>query len=111
MEFGPGFWGPIVATVALLFIAAVAWLIFALGQRVTKPKPSAEKLKTYACGEEIRAEEVHADSEQFYSPIRRVFRPFYRYIRPGHTGILNTYIFWVIVGLIVILISIAVALG
>ncbi len=111
MEFGPGFWGPIIATAALLLITAVAWLILIGGRKITKAKPSAQKLQTYACGETLGAEEIHPDSEQFYSPIRRVFRPFYRYIRPAHTGILNTYLFWVIAGLIIIMISIALALG
>lgn len=109
--FGPGFWGPIIATAALLLIAAIAWLILIGGRRITKAKPTVQKIQTYACGETLAAEEIHPDSEQFFSPIRRVFRPFYRYVRPGHTGILNTYLFWVVVGLIVILVAIAVVLG
>ncbi len=110
MEFGPGFWGPLVATAALLLIVAVTWLILIGGRRITKAKPSAKKLQTYACGELLDADEAHADSEQFFSPIRRVFGPFYRYVRPGHTGILNTYLFWVVVGFIIILAAIAVIL-
>ncbi len=109
--FGPGFWGPIIATAALLLITAVTWLILIGGRRITKAKPTAQKIQTYACGETLKAEEVHADSEQFFSPIRRVFKPFYRYVRPEHTGILNTYLFWVVVGLIIILAAIAVVLG
>ena len=108
--FGPGFWGPIIATAALLLITAVTWLILIGGRKITKANPSAQKLQTYACGETLRAEEIHPDSEQFFSPIRRVFRPFYRYVRPGHTGILSTYLFWVVVGFIVILVAIAVVL-
>lgn len=108
--FGRGFWGPIIATAAMLLIATVGGLILLGGRRITKAKPSAGKLKTYACGEELKAGEIHADSEQFFSPIRRVFRPFYRYIRPAHSGDLSTYLFWVVVGLIIILISIAVAM-
>jgi hypothetical protein len=49
---------------------------------------------------------MHADSEQFFSPIRRVFRPFYRYIQAAHTGVLSTYLLWVIVGFIIVLIII-----
>ena len=109
--FGPGFWGPIIATAAMLLIAAVGGLILLGGRRLTKAKPSVEKLKTYACGEELEASDIHADSEQFFSPIRRVFRPFYRYIRPAHSGDLSTYLFWVVAGLIIILISIALVIG
>lgn len=109
--FGPGFWGPLIATAAMLLIAGVGGLILLGGRRLTKAKPSAGKIKTYACGEELEAREIHMDSEQFFSPIRRVFRPFYRYIRPVHSGDLSTYLFWVIIGLIVALISIALVLG
>lgn len=110
MDFGPGFWGPIVATAAIVLGAAIAWLILKGGHRITKKRPSAEKVKTYACGEELKPEEVRVDSEQFYSPIRRVLRPFYRYIKPLHSGVLSTYLFWVVVGFIIILIAIALLL-
>lgn len=109
--FGPGFWGPILATAALMLIAVVGGLILLAAKKASKVKPSPQKFKTYACGEELGAEEIHADSEQFFSPIRRVFRPFYRYIRPGHGGDLSAYLFWVMVGLIVILVSVVLVLG
>ena len=113
MEFGPefgGYWGPIVATSTIVLGIAIAWLLLKVGHKITAHKPSADKLKTYACGEEAKPEESHIDSEQFFSPIRRVFRPFYRFVRPAHSGILSTYLFWVMVGLIVILLAIALTL-
>jgi len=110
MEFGPGIWGPIVATVVMLLGVAVAYLLLLASRKYITPKPSLEKLRTYACGEVLKPDEVHVDSEQFYSPIRRVFRPFYRYVQPRHTGILTTYLLWVVVGFIIILIAIMVAL-
>lgn len=109
--FGPGFWGPILATAALLLIAAVGGLILLGAKRAFKVRPSPQKFKTYACGEELETWEMHADSEQFFSPFRRVFGPFYRYIRPGHTGDLGAYLFWVVVGLIAIFVSIVLLLG
>lgn len=110
MEFGPGIWGPIVATAVMLLGVAIGYLLLSISRRYIVPKPSAEKLRTYACGEVLRPEEVHVDSEQFYSPIRRVFRPFYKYVQPRHTGVLSTYLLWVIAGFIIILIAIVVAL-
>lgn len=109
--FGPGFWGPVLATAALMLIAAVGGFILLGAKRATKVKPSPQKFKTYACGEELGAEEIHVDSEQFFSPIRRVFGPFYRYIRPGHGGDLSAYIFWVVVGLVLIFVSIVLVMG
>jgi hypothetical protein len=110
MEFGPGFWGPVIATAVMLFGAAIGYLMLALSRRYLVPKPSPEKLRTYACGEVLKPEEMHVDSEQFYSAMRRAFKPFYKYVQPKHTGILSTYLLWVVVGFILILIAIAVAL-
>ena len=110
MEFGQGFWGPIVATAVLLLGAALAYLLILLSHRYIARKPSSEKLKTYGCGEEVKPEEVHVDSEQFYSPLRRAFKPFYKYVQSKHSGILSTYLLWVIVGFVVVLIAVMLAL-
>lgn len=110
MEFGWGFWAPIIATGAMLLGAVVAYSLLRGGRTIVKPKPTTEKLKTYACGEEARPEEVRIDSEQFYSPVRRVFKPFYRYARPAHGGLLSTYLLWVVLGLIIILIVVSLTL-
>jgi hypothetical protein len=99
-------WDPIVVTAAILLGSLVAYIILLIGHKITKPRLTPEKLKTYACGEEAKPEETHMDSEQFFSPIRRIFRPFYRYIQPAHTGVLSTYLLWVVVGLIIIVITI-----
>lgn len=99
-------WEPIVATVAILLISLIACSLLYMGRRIAKQKPTPEKNKTYACGEELKTQEMHADSEQFFSPIRRVLRPFYRYIQAAHTGVLGTYLLWVIVGLVIIIIII-----
>jgi peptide subunit release factor 1 (eRF1) len=99
-------WEPIVATVAILLCSLIACGLWCIGRRVVKQKSTPEKNKTYACGEELKAGEMHADSEQFFSPIRRVFRPFYRYIQAAHTGVLSTYLLWAIVGLVILLVII-----
>ena len=111
MEFGPGFWTPLIATAVMLLGAVMAYALLRGGRRIVKPKPTVGKVKTYACGEEARPEEVHVESEQFYSPVRRVLKPFYRYIRPAHAGILSSYLLWAVLGFIVILIVVALMLG
>jgi len=109
--FGTGFWGPILATAALLLTAAVGWVILLGARRLSKAKPSPQKLETYACGEELSAGEIHADSEQFFSPMRRVFGRFYRHVRPGFGGDLNTYLFWSVVGLLLIFVAVLIVMG
>lgn len=110
MEFGSGFWGPLIATAAMLLGAAVAGLILLASRRIAAPKPSPSKLTSYGCGEEVKPEEAQIDSEQFYSPIRRVFRPFYRYVRPAHTGILSHYLLGVLIGFFIILLTVFILL-
>ncbi len=106
MDLGTGFWGPIVASAALLLGIAIALVLLMSSRKAIKGKPSEEKAKIFACGEELKPGESGADSEQFYSPIRRVFRGFYRYIAPAHSGILNTYLLWVVIGFGIILVAI-----
>lgn len=99
-------WDPIIATAAILLGSLVAYCLLVAGRRIVKPKPTLEKVKSYACGEELKPEETHPDSEQFFSPIRRVLRFFYRYVQPAHTGALNVYLLWAIAGFIIILVII-----
>jgi len=44
----------------------------------------------------------HRTRERFYHMIRRIFWPFYRYVRPGHSGILGTYLLWLVAGLVIV---------
>ena len=99
-------WDPIVATAAILLCSLAVWGIMRAARRTTKSSPTPEKTKTYACGEDLKPEEMHADSGQFFSPVRRVLRPFYRYVQTAHTGVLNTYLLWEIVGFVLILAAI-----
>ena len=100
-------WSPIIAAAAILFCSIAAYVLLRGARRITKQSPSPEKAKTYCCGEELKPEEMHADSGQFFSPVHRVLSPFYRYIQTAHTGDLNTYLLWLVTGLVIIMIAIA----
>lgn len=110
MEFGPGYWGPVIATGIMLLGIIIGWLILKASHRITPPNPSDAKNATYACGEESLPEETHYNTEEFYSPIRKVFNLFYKYVRPGHSGDLSTYLLWIVLGFIILLASIIVVL-
>lgn len=97
-------WNPIIAALAVLLCSFAAYCLLIAVRKAAKP--TTHKEKTYACGEELKPEEMHPDSEQFFSPVRRVLWPFYRYIQSAHTGALNTYLLWAAVGLIAVLIVI-----
>ena len=109
--FGPGFWGPVVATASMLFLAGISYLFILLNHKITPPKPTKEKVTTYACGEDISPEQARPDAEHFFSPIRRVFWPFYRHIQKRHTGELSIYLWWVVIGLLIVVAWTAYALG
>lgn len=52
----------------------------------------------------------HRTRERFYSLIRRIFWPFYRYVKPGHSGILCIYLLWVLTGFVVVFLAAMVVL-
>ncbi len=71
-------------------------------------RPSGEKLKVYACGEDYPAEKASVSHFNLYwGAVRRVFRSSYLYIRDKmHTGILNDWYFYMtvmVLSLIIIL--------
>ena len=109
--FGPGFWGPIIATASMLLIAGAGYLLILASRRISPRRPTSEKLTTYACGEDVSPSQTRPDAEFFFSPIRRVFRPFYRYIGAKHTGELSLYVWWVLIGALVLVVLTARGLG
>lgn len=111
MEFGPGLWGPVIATGAMILGAFIGWLILLGNRKLIPAQPNKEKNRVYGCGEIIQKEETQADAEQFYSPIREVFGKFYQYILPGHSGDLSSYLIWLVSGFAIILVWIILELG
>jgi len=96
-------WQPIIVTVAILLCSLATYVLLLSSHRATKAQPTPEKMKNYACGEELKPEEIHADSGQFFSAVRRVLSPFYRHVQTAHTGSVNTYLLWVVVGFVIML--------
>ncbi|MEM3401839.1 MAG: hypothetical protein QW179_00155 [Candidatus Hadarchaeales archaeon] len=95
-------WDPVTVTVTIFLGALLGYVFIYLGRAITKPAPKPLKLKNYACGEEPLP--AHPDSEQFFSAVRRVVRPFYQHVQRAHTGIISTYLLWMVLGMIVIFI-------
>lgn len=104
-------WKPVAVTLLMILGALVAWSVLTASRRLVPQNPSKEKNKTYGCGEEVQSEETKADSERFYSPIKRVFGKFYSFVRPSHSGDLNSYLTWVVAGMIIVFILILMEVG
>ncbi len=106
-----GFWGPVIATMAMILGAFIGYLILVGSRRLVPAQPNTEKNRTYGCGEIVKPEESQASAEEFYSPIKEVFGGFYEYVRPGHSGKLNSYLVWVLAGFVIIFVWIVTQLG
>jgi hypothetical protein len=103
MEF---IWDPLMVTAAMLLCSAVGYVILLISRMGTKPRPNPEKNRTYACGEVLKPEELHPDSAGFFSPIKKVIKPFYRRVGGAHTGDLNRYLLWIAAGLLVLFVTV-----
>jgi len=99
-------WEPLLPTLAMLICSAVGYLFLVIAHRNTKSKPTPEKTRTYACGEVLKPEELHPDSAGFFSPVKKVIRPFYQKIGSAHSGELNKYLMWMVSGLLVLFVVI-----
>lgn len=111
MEFGPGFWDPMIATGGMLFGALIGWLIIRLNHHMIPRSPTKEKTMTYGCGEKIEPQETKQSADQFYSPIRQTFGRLYESLISAHSGDLSSYLIWIISGFLIILLWIMIELG
>ncbi|KUO42799.1 MAG: hypothetical protein APU95_04390 [Hadesarchaea archaeon YNP_N21] len=103
-------WSPLIATAAMIFGAVIAYALIFMSKRKAAQKPTDIKLNTYACGEVVKPEELHPNSEQFFSPVKRVVAPFYRIVQSAHSGVVSEYLLWVVGGLIVVFVVLLVIL-
>ncbi|MFP4005103.1 MAG: hypothetical protein ACLFUR_00080 [Candidatus Hadarchaeia archaeon] len=110
MEFGSGFWEPIVATGGILLGALISWIVIRINHSLIPQSPTKRKTMTYGCGEEVKAKETIQSADQFYSPIRRTFGKLYEELISAHSGDLSSYLLWIISGFIVILLWIMIKL-
>ncbi len=104
-------WDPLITIAAILLCSLAIYAGVVILRRSLGPRPAPKKESNYTGGELLKPEEMHADSGQFFSPVRRVLKPFYRYVQSAHTGVLSTYLLWEIVGFIIILVAVLLIMG
>jgi len=110
------YWGPITASIIMVVGAVIAWIAVSWSRSSAPQDPTEEKLATYACGEEVKAErtrpsdieidETRPHGERFFSPIKEIFKGFYESIWAGHTGDLSTYLIWLVFGIVILIVLI-----
>ncbi|MEM5812701.1 MAG: hypothetical protein QXN71_02110 [Candidatus Aenigmatarchaeota archaeon] len=89
-------------TAPLAVFTAIGLLIYKMGRYPSKKEPGKEE--AYTCGEPIPDINVRADN--FYQSIKRSFR--LRKIQHIHTGDINDYVLWLVLGLVVLIVLVAV---
>ena len=89
-----------------LFFLALFGLIYYLIKKTAKPKRLANKKRIYACGESMKPERMNVNEGSFYNSIIRSLG--LKRIRELHAGYLTDYIFWIIGGMVVLIILLVV---
>ncbi len=95
-----------VIAVVFIFFLALFGLVYYLTRNAAKPKRLANKKRIYACGESIKPERMNVTEGSFYNTIIRSLG--LKRIRALHTGDLTDYTFWIIGGMVVLIILLVV---
>ena len=83
--------------VLFFFLISVIAFIFYLMSR--KPhKRDADKQSIYACGEDMKPEELNIPPETFYEYLIDLFK--LKKLRQWHSGNLNDYLLWIVAGMV-----------
>jgi len=97
---GAGFWNPVMLIFSLLIVIALVYLIRSSGEK--KYKGKTEQTASFFSGaraaDEISVRNVYWG---FFSSMEK----YYKWLKRAHTGIVNDYIYWFVLTLTIILIT------
>lgn len=88
--------------VGLLFLLfmGVFFIIYQLSKRLGKKYPKKGEA-IYACGEDIKPEQLNVPTASFYTVLIRAFG--LKKIKKIHSGNMTTYLIWIFAGIIILL--------
>jgi len=96
------------AAFVVLVVLVILFIAYGLSLRATKAvtKSSGEKRRPFACGELLRPSETGVpDASIYWAVWKKLFRSFYNTVRDKvHTGILNDWLFWMFIFMVVLVI-------
>ena len=96
VEFGYGFWNPIIWVVAFALVMIIAYFFSNQGQK--KYKKDTAQTQIFLCGEEVpEPEKRNVKANNVYWGFLEALKGYYDTIVRPHTGIVNDYIVWFIV--------------
>jgi multicomponent Na+:H+ antiporter subunit D len=94
------YWSPVMITLVGAFLVFFVWLTYRTGKAISpqvKVKPDARE-DIYICGEEDYY--VHVGGSNLYYGITAPLNRFYRFMKSEHNGLLQNYVFWVVLTLV-----------
>jgi len=107
LDTGFGFWDPLVWLIVIGVALGISFLLFLCGRKDYDKE--TEQVKPYLSGnDEPEASDTHIRGGNLYYGFTHALKGYYKRLVPLHTGILNDYIGWFLLGLVIIFIVVVV---
>jgi len=101
LETGYGFWNPLICLIVIAVALGISFLILICGRK--DYEKDTEQTKPYLSGnDELSPSDTHIRGGNLYFGFTRALKGYYKRLIPLHTGILNDYIGWFLIGLVII---------
>lgn len=101
LNTGFGFWNPLILLVVLAVALAISCIILKFGRK--DYDKDTEQTKPYLSGNDApSASDTHIRGGNLYYGFTHALKGLYNKMIPLHTGILNDYIAWFLIGLVII---------
>lgn len=101
LSTGFGFWNPLVWIVVMAVALLISCIILKFGRKDYDKE--SEQTKPYLSGnDEPSASDTHIRGGNLYYGFTRALKGYYDKLTPIHSGILNDYIGWFLIGLVII---------
>jgi uncharacterized membrane protein (DUF106 family) len=98
---GFGSWNPLIWIVVIVIALLFSWLLWKLGE--TNYEENTEQTAPYLSGNaEPEKEAVHIRASNMYWGFTKTLSTYYNYLIPLHSGIVNDYISWFLIGVVVL---------
>jgi len=99
LQTGTGFWNPLVWSVSLFIIVLLVYFIRFFGEK--KYKPGTEQTMPFCSGS--RPPELPIRANSIYWGFFKAMDKHYKALNRIHTGLLNDYVFWFIIVIVIML--------
>ncbi len=102
LETGYGYWSPVIWLVSLIVIAVLILFLRSLGKKDYKKEGGKDE--EFFSGNEPPEEGFRGDYWGFFE----VFERYYKYMKKMHSGLINDYMLWFLVVLVLVVFSLLV---